>query len=92
LRRQAADPLDSTPKSWHCAAFRHASRTVNRTRESAEFVFQRGLELEETGAPSSSHRGLERVLELKSQRAGALVNLAPIFPTASAGSNGAEKY
>jgi tetratricopeptide (TPR) repeat protein len=53
--------------------------TVNRTRES-EAWFQRGLELEETGAPvEEALDAYRKVLELNPGAAGALVNLGTIY-------------
>jgi tetratricopeptide (TPR) repeat protein len=52
---------------------------INRTRESEEW-FQKGLELEETGAPVDQAVGAyEKVLELNPGAAGALVNLGTIY-------------
>jgi tetratricopeptide (TPR) repeat protein len=52
---------------------------VNRTRESEEW-FQRGLELEETGAPvEQAVDAYTKVLELNPGAAGALVNLGTIY-------------
>jgi tetratricopeptide (TPR) repeat protein len=52
---------------------------VNRTRES-EVWFQKGLELEETGAPVEDAVGAyQKVLELNPGAAGALVNLGTIY-------------
>src|SRR5262252_7913698 len=52
---------------------------VNRTRES-EVWFQKGLELEEVGAPvQEAIEAYRKVLELNPQAAGALVNLGTIF-------------
>ncbi len=52
---------------------------VNRMRE-AEAWFQRGLELEETGAPvEQAIEAYRKVLELNSGAAGALVNLGTIY-------------
>ena len=52
---------------------------INRTRES-EAWFQKGLELEETGAPvEHAVDAYKKVLELNPGAAGALVNLGTIF-------------
>jgi tetratricopeptide (TPR) repeat protein len=52
---------------------------VNRTRES-EAWFQKGLELEETGAPvEDAVDAYQKVLELNPGAAGALVNLGTIY-------------
>ena len=52
---------------------------VNRTRES-EVWFQKGLELEETGAPvEDAVDAYQKVLELNPGAAGALVNLGTIY-------------
>jgi len=52
---------------------------ANRIRES-EAWFQKGLELEETGAPvEEAVEAYEKVLELNPQAAGALVNLGTIY-------------
>jgi tetratricopeptide (TPR) repeat protein len=52
---------------------------INRTRES-EVWFQKGLELEETGAPVEDAVGAyQKVLELNPGAAGALVNLGTIY-------------
>jgi len=52
---------------------------INRTRESEEW-FQKGLELEETGAPvQEAIAAYQKVLELNAQAAGALVNLGTIY-------------
>ena len=60
-------------------SFPERKRTVSRTRESEEW-FQRGLELEETGAPiERAIAAYEKVLELNPSAAGALVNLGTIF-------------
>ncbi len=59
--------------------FPERKRTANRTRESEEW-FQRGLELEETGAPvDQAVEAYEKVLELNPTAAGALVNLGTIY-------------
>ena len=53
--------------------------SLNRMRES-ESWFQRGLELEETGAPvEQAIAAYQKVLELNASAAGALVNLGTIF-------------
>jgi len=60
-------------------SFPERKRTVNRTRESEEW-FQRGLELEETGAPvDQAVEAYHKVLELNPSAAGALVNLGTIY-------------
>jgi tetratricopeptide (TPR) repeat protein len=60
-------------------AFPDRKRSVNRTRESEEW-FQRGLELEETGAPvERAVEAYQKVLELNPSAAGALVNLGTIY-------------
>ena len=52
---------------------------INRTRES-EVWFQKGLELEETGAPvEDAVNAYKKVLELNPGAAGALVNLGTIY-------------
>ena len=52
---------------------------INRTRES-EVWFQKGLELEETGAPvQDAVDAYQKVLELNPGAAGALVNLGTIY-------------
>ncbi len=52
---------------------------INRTRES-EVWFQKGLELEETGAPvEDAVNAYQKVLELNPGAAGALVNLGTIY-------------
>ena len=54
-------------------------RGVNRARES-EAWFQKGLELEETGAPvEEAVEAYEKVVELNPDAAGALVNLGTIY-------------
>ena len=59
--------------------FPERKRTVNRLRE-AEAWFQRGLELEETGAPvEQAVEAYQKVLELNGEAAGALVNLGTIY-------------
>ena len=61
------------------ASFPERKLTLNRTRES-EAWFQRGLELEETGAPVEEAVGAyKKVLELNPGAAGALVNLGTIY-------------
>jgi tetratricopeptide (TPR) repeat protein len=53
--------------------------SANRIRES-EVWFQRGLDLEETGAPvENAIQAYQKVLELNPSAAGALVNLGTIF-------------
>jgi tetratricopeptide (TPR) repeat protein len=60
-------------------SFPERKRPVNRTRESEEW-FQRGLELEETGAPiDQAIDAYQKVLELNPSAAGALVNLGTIY-------------
>ncbi len=60
-------------------SFPERKRPANLLRES-ETWFQRGLELEETGAPvEMAIEAYERVLELNPSAAGALVNLGTIF-------------
>jgi tetratricopeptide (TPR) repeat protein len=59
-------------------SFPDRKRTVNRTRE-AESWFQKGLDLEETGAPiEQAIEAYRQVLELNPGAAGALVNLGTI--------------
>ena len=59
--------------------FPERKRSVNRVRES-ESWFQKGLELEETGAPASQIiETYLKVLELNPEAAGALVNLGTIY-------------
>ena len=59
--------------------FPDRKRGVNRARES-EAWFQKGLELEETGAPvDSAIDAYNKVLELNPGAAGALVNLGTIY-------------
>jgi tetratricopeptide (TPR) repeat protein len=54
-------------------------RTLSQARESEEW-FQRGLELEETGAPvDQAVEAYQKVLELNPSAAGALVNLGTIY-------------
>jgi tetratricopeptide (TPR) repeat protein len=58
--------------------FPDRQRAVNRTRE-AESWFQKGLDLEETGAPiEQAIEAYRKVLELNPGAAGALVNLGTI--------------
>jgi tetratricopeptide (TPR) repeat protein len=60
-------------------AFPERKRSVNRMRESEDW-FQRGLELEETGAPAAQViEAYLKVLELNPEAAGALVNLGTIY-------------
>ncbi len=60
-------------------SFPESKHSANRLRES-EVWFQRGLELEETGAPvEEAIRAYEKVLELNPTAAGALVNLGTIY-------------
>jgi tetratricopeptide (TPR) repeat protein len=60
-------------------AFPERKRSVNRMKESEDW-FQRGLELEETGAPASQAiEAYLKVLELNPEAAGALVNLGTIY-------------
>jgi len=60
-------------------AFPERKRSVNRMRES-EAWFQKGLELEETGAPvAQAIEAYRKVLELNPDAAGALVNLGTIY-------------
>jgi tetratricopeptide (TPR) repeat protein len=59
-------------------SFPDRKRAVNRTRE-AESWFQKGLDLEETGAPiEQAIEAYRQVLELNPGAAGALVNLGTI--------------
>ncbi len=59
--------------------FPERKRTFTRTRES-EAWFQKGLELEETGAPvEQAMEAYQKVLELNPSAAGALVNLGTIY-------------
>jgi tetratricopeptide (TPR) repeat protein len=59
--------------------FPERKRSVNRMKESENW-FQRGLELEETGAPASQViEAYLKVLELNPDAAGALVNLGTIY-------------
>ena len=61
------------------ASFPARKPAVNRTRES-EAWFQKGLELEETGAPvEQAMDAYQKVLELNPGAAGALVNLGTIY-------------
>jgi Tfp pilus assembly protein PilF len=61
------------------ASFPTHRSTANRTRES-EAWFQKGLELEETGAPvEDAVDAYKKVLELNPGAAGALVNLGTIY-------------
>ena len=61
------------------ARFPERQSTVNRTRES-EAWFQKGLELEEIGAPvEQAVEAYTKVLELNPGAAGALVNLGTIY-------------
>jgi tetratricopeptide (TPR) repeat protein len=60
-------------------SFPEHKRPANLIRESENW-FQRGLELEETGAPvEMAIEAYERVLQLNPSAAGALVNLGTIF-------------
>ena len=60
-------------------SFPERKRSVNRMRES-EAWFQKGLELEETGAPvAQAIEAYRKVLELNPEAAGALVNLGTIY-------------
>jgi Tfp pilus assembly protein PilF len=60
-------------------SFPARKRTLNQARESEEW-FQRGLELEETGAPvDQAVEAYQKVLELNPSAAGALVNLGTIY-------------
>jgi len=60
-------------------AFPERKQSANRIRE-AESWFQKGLELEETGAPvQDAIAAYQKVLELNAQAAGALVNLGTIY-------------
>jgi tetratricopeptide (TPR) repeat protein len=59
--------------------FPERKRSVNRMRESEQW-FQKGLELEETGAPvAQAIAAYRKVLELNPEAAGALVNLGTIY-------------
>ncbi|MBZ5624498.1 MAG: tetratricopeptide repeat protein [Acidobacteriia bacterium] len=60
-------------------SFPERKHAVNRTRES-ELWFQKGLDLEETGAPVElAVEAYQKVLELNPVAAGALVNLGTIY-------------
>jgi tetratricopeptide (TPR) repeat protein len=60
-------------------SFPESKHSANRIRES-ESWFQKGLELEETGAPvEQAVKAYEKVLELNPNAAGALVNLGTIY-------------
>jgi tetratricopeptide (TPR) repeat protein len=60
-------------------AFPERKRTVNRLRE-AEAWFQKGLDLEETGAPADQViEAYQKAIELNPGAAGALVNLGTIY-------------
>jgi len=60
-------------------SFPERKRSATRTRES-EVWFQKGLELEETGAPVElAVEAYQKTLELNPSAAGALVNLGTIF-------------
>jgi tetratricopeptide (TPR) repeat protein len=60
-------------------SFPERKRSVNRVRESENW-FQKGLELEETGAPvSQAIEAYLKVVELNPDAAGALVNLGTIY-------------
>jgi tetratricopeptide (TPR) repeat protein len=60
-------------------SFPEKKRSAGRLRESEEW-FQRGLDLEETGAPvESAIEAYSKALELNPQAAGALVNLGTIY-------------
>jgi len=60
-------------------SFPARKHSVNRTRESEQW-FQRGLDLEETGAPiEMAVEAYQKVLELNPSAAGALVNLGTIY-------------
>jgi tetratricopeptide (TPR) repeat protein len=60
-------------------AFPERKRSVSRMRESEQW-FQKGLELEETGAPvAQAIEAYRKVLELNPEAAGALVNLGTIY-------------
>ena len=61
------------------SAFPDRKRAASRLRE-AESWFQRGLELEEMGAPiEQAVQAYQKVLELNPEAAGALVNLGTIY-------------
>src|SRR5262249_54077361 len=60
-------------------SFPDRKRSVNRLRE-AELWFQKGLELEETGAPvTQAIEAYLKVLEFNPDAAGAVVNLGTIY-------------
>jgi tetratricopeptide (TPR) repeat protein len=60
-------------------SFPDRKRAASRVRES-EAWFQKGLELEETGAPvEQAIAAYQKVLELNAEAAGALVNLGTIY-------------
>jgi tetratricopeptide (TPR) repeat protein len=60
-------------------SFPERKRSVSRMRESEQW-FQKGLELEETGAPvAQAIEAYRKVLELNPEAAGALVNLGTIY-------------
>ena len=60
-------------------SFPERKPSINRMRESEQW-FQRGLELEETGAPvDQAIAAYQKVLELNPSAAGALVNLGTIY-------------
>jgi tetratricopeptide (TPR) repeat protein len=60
-------------------SFPERKRSVNKLRESEEW-FQRGLELEETGAPvEEAVAAYRKALDLNPDAAGALVNLGTIY-------------
>jgi tetratricopeptide (TPR) repeat protein len=60
-------------------SFPEKKRSPHRLRESEEW-FQRGLDLEETGAPiDSAIEAYSKALELNPEAAGALVNLGTIY-------------
>jgi tetratricopeptide (TPR) repeat protein len=61
------------------ASFPERKSSTNRLRES-EAWFQKGLELEETGAPvEEAVEAYQKVLEINPEAAGALVNLGTIY-------------
>jgi tetratricopeptide (TPR) repeat protein len=61
------------------AAFPERKRPASRLRE-AEAWFQKGLEMEETGAPiEQAIEAYQKVLEFNPEAAGALVNLGTIY-------------
>ena len=68
------------PRRWEASrAFPDRKSPATRTRES-EVWFQKGLELEETGAPvEQAVEAYRKVLELNPSAAGALVNLGTIY-------------